>query len=99
MKATRKLSAEIQLFSQMKDFKIKNLFKDPSDKTFLTKVGFFTLFLISFFMLTGADNHEKIVLNPSESLEKFADLTDSDIQARLNEIKEIKVKTNSHHES
>lgn len=69
LKATRKLSTDARWFSYLKDMKIQKFIKDPTNKSFITRIAFYTLFTFIFFLFTGS-NLDKIMPYPNEYMGK-----------------------------
>lgn len=100
LKTTRKLSAELKLFQFLRDpnLNLEKILKDPAQKSFFFRVIFYSVFLITFFLYSGK-NIDKILPYPDAYLERLNDMTQLELSTKLNDVKEINVKTNSHHDN
>jgi hypothetical protein len=74
---------------------LETYLRDPTTSRSFIKTAFLYTFGFAFLIYLFIRTYEIERTDPTEFLQKYSDFSDSDIQSKINEIKEIRVKTNN----
>ena len=73
---------------------VETYLRDPTTRRFLFRIVLYSGFFAALFIQLIFRSYEIEPTDPTEFLQKYSDFSDSDIDSKINEIKEIRVKTN-----